>query len=253
MAKDQSYVPTSGELNGAIANFLREHKNPDDKEVRAFIMKEHRTWRVPERRVRKFVKRQTHASNTPVTSRGSTGGGDEDSVVSSSSVSRRVKGIVKGAGRLFGRKKAQGELDNIPIMEIQTTMPKLLSPITHEESTEEELLLPPTPVSKTQNPESGKDDLTETEATDAEATVAEVMDAKVTNAEATEEYEVTDQMFNTRAVEESLINKDEATEKHEVTDREVNLSAVDESLIYKDDNDGKKDRPCAPCEGCIIM
>jgi hypothetical protein len=56
----------------------------------------HKSWKVPERRVSKFVKRQKRASvRTP------DDGNDDESLVSSvsGSLAQRTRGVVKGAGR----------------------------------------------------------------------------------------------------------------------------------------------------------
>lgn len=208
-----------------------QNKNPDVKDVRAFLMKENRSWRVPERRVQKFVKRQTHpSSNTTATT--ST---EDDDVKSISSVKGRVKGMLKGAGRIFGSAKAKkSAVEAVPVFEIRTTMP-LLPPmidIERTESTEEELL-PPTPTPE--RTKSTKEKLLPPTSTpERTKNTKEILTPPAPTPDATLGTEVT---------------KTEVSEIDEITHREL----PDESLIYKDDNDGKKDRPCAPCEGCIVM
>jgi hypothetical protein len=175
-------------------------------------MKQNRTWRIPERRVRKFVKRQTQ---TPLTPRTGSMGTEDDDNRSVSSVRNRFKGMMKGAGRIFGSGKATSVVDEVPVFEIQTTK-SLLPSINLAESTEEELL-PPTPGDNTPKHEPL-----------SQITAAEVPKVEVGT-------ESTDA---------------ETSEIDEVKDRDL---PADESLIYKDDNDGKKDCPCVPCEGCIVM
>lgn len=127
-------------------------------------MNENTTWLVPERRIRKFVKRQAQ-SNVTTPSDTSATAEDDKSV---SSVRSRVKGIT---GRIFGSSKKKSAMDTVPVSEIQTTTPSLLSTlaIACAESTDEEVIPPPTPEPEVQVPTQGKDF---TEASETE----EVMD-----------------------------------------------------------------------------
>lgn len=126
----------------------------------------------------------------------------------SSAVKTRVKGMMKGAGRIFGTvKKKAADNEGVPVFEIQTTTSSILSPPDREraDSIDEELL-PPTPQLYTPNRES--------RIPGEEVVVEEVRKIDVAK------------------------------------DRELPMN---ESPIYSDDNDGKKDRLCAPCEGCIVL
>jgi hypothetical protein len=193
--------------------------------VREFLIKENKSWSVPERRVRKFVKRQ---SQLPLTANSSTEDDDNRSK-SSSVVKSRVKGMMKGAGRIFGSGHKKSAVDEVPVFEIRTSTSSVLSPFDREraESIEDDPLTPPYTSNRqpAQTP-GGKD-----------------MDSR----------------FSERVDRELPADGVDREPPADGVDREPPADGVDrdlpadESLVYKDDNDGKKDRRCAPCEGCIVL
>jgi len=100
-----------------------QNQTLDAKKARDHVVKQHPNWRVPERRVRKFVKRQVAAVDHKTASTG--GAEDEGDDHSVTSVTKRVKGMVK---KIFGgapkKKKAAAvsttSKDEAPMAEIQT-------------------------------------------------------------------------------------------------------------------------------------
>jgi hypothetical protein len=77
---------------------ISQHEQATPKEVRVYLLEVHKNWRVPERRVAKFVKRLKRAS-------GSAADDDDMSTMSAmsvaSSVSQRAKSAVKGVGNIL--------------------------------------------------------------------------------------------------------------------------------------------------------
>jgi len=57
MSGVRTYNPTTEELNTAIEKIIASHKS-DWRDIHAQLKKDHTTWKLPERRVSKFVKRQ---------------------------------------------------------------------------------------------------------------------------------------------------------------------------------------------------
>jgi len=110
--------------------FQNESATP--KEVRAVLLKDHRTWKVPERRVAKFVKRQKK--------RGSGVDDIDDSESTASTMTQRTKDIFKGAA-----KKAASPFKSIFRKKKDTNLRKesALKPETTETSALNNLL-PPT-------------------------------------------------------------------------------------------------------------
>lgn len=160
--------------------------------------------------MRKFVKRQAKEA-APTTAKTVDNSFEDDnaSVSSVSSVTRRVKGIVKGAGRLFGSSsKRKSVNESLPVVEIGTK--PILPPMVEPEASFEEDVLPATPNSSKKSPKPALD---------------------TTEPTAAQEVSTDHQLLPIKS------------EKNE------NL----EETLYKDDNDGKKGRPCAPCEGCVIL
>jgi len=115
-----------------------------------------------------------------------------------------MKGIVKGAGRLFGAggSSSKRKAEPLPVTEVDTK--PILPPMVEPEASYEEDVLPPTPNSSKKSPKQAADT--------PESTLEASTDRELT--------------------------KDKESPEEE---------------LYKDDNDGKKGRPCAPCEGCVIL
>jgi len=87
--------------------YILQDGNATPKTVRLRLLKEHEYWKMPERRVGKFVKRQKKASKTEFIA-------DDDDVSVVSSVSRRAKSVAKGVGRMFGRNSKRKAKESAP-------------------------------------------------------------------------------------------------------------------------------------------
>ena len=203
-----SHIALSCSLFGSSLLVKNPHSD-DAKKARAYILRLHPTWKIPERRVQKFVKKQQ------VHSKCDRDGEQDDQSVSS--VTRRVKGMMKkilvfhkplphvGGGTESSSSpgsitNATTELDEVPpIKEIHATS-FLLPPASFEDTSvgDEDVLSP----------------------------------IKETN---------------------KAVDVDENDPVLNVNDEKEKGIPLDEVMVYKDDNDGKKDRCCAPCEGCIVM
>mmetsp|Transcript_14992 Transcript_14992/g.27095 ORF Transcript_14992/g.27095 Transcript_14992/m.27095 type:complete len:203 (-) Transcript_14992:153-761(-) len=95
-----TYNPTSDELKSAISVALKHEvtTKPSVKEVLASLQKEHPSWKLPERRVSKFVKKHQAAGADSVTH-------DDDSAASHSSKAKRIAfNTKKKIGNLFKKK-----------------------------------------------------------------------------------------------------------------------------------------------------
>jgi len=89
-----TYTPTPGELNEAIATCLAENEtSPTLKETVRILKSEHVTWKLTERRVQKYLRKQkkARAKSDNLTS---TGDDDDDISVASS-----ISGVVGSAGK----------------------------------------------------------------------------------------------------------------------------------------------------------
>jgi len=143
------------ECNNLVA---QNPQTADAKKARDYLLKQHPTWRVPERRVKKFVKKQAKSDLKTATSVDGAGVPDDDQSVSS--VTRRVKSMVK---KIFVFKKlaaggAGGKLSptsaaaasahtadpEAPMKEIHTSS-LLLSPSADSVESADPQVLPPTP------------------------------------------------------------------------------------------------------------
>jgi hypothetical protein len=212
----------------------------ESDDVRRYLLAKHRTWRIPERRVRKFVKRQTGNDTDSVMT--------EDSTMSVTSVrSRSVMGAVgDAAGRLFGtsvRRRKRWETDVVPVFEIQTTR-SLLSQLGTEfeiPETEDDDVL--SPIREAQTPLYTLD-TNPISPDDANRTVASDLDTpRVVLAERF--------LFDDNDNEKEAISKENGATTAAITPAESSTNGAFRDL-YHDDNDGKRDNRCV-CEGCIIV
>jgi hypothetical protein len=197
-----------------IAISQYEHANPEL--VHFYLLKDHTHWKVPERRVAKFVKKQRKAADgTAAGTAGDQDDASEMSVATASSVSKRYKSIAKGVGRLLhigsrSKKKDDKEsaLDHPPVVSLlgQARSLDCVSEV-HEDDPLDPLLLP-SPV----------------------------------------------HIFKDDTKEESDDNEDFMTAVQEEVKEDGKGEVKGRALVFEDDNDGKKQGGiCEPCEGCNIL
>eukprot|EP00339_Tiarina_fusa_P023743 CAMPEP_0117049954 /NCGR_PEP_ID=MMETSP0472-20121206/34489_1 /TAXON_ID=693140 ORGANISM="Tiarina fusus, Strain LIS" /NCGR_SAMPLE_ID=MMETSP0472 /ASSEMBLY_ACC=CAM_ASM_000603 /LENGTH=170 /DNA_ID=CAMNT_0004763549 /DNA_START=24 /DNA_END=536 /DNA_ORIENTATION=+ len=110
MAKTTSHVPTGGQISQAIAATLKQYDGPvNAKVVQEKLVKAHPNWKLPERRVNKFLKRHLNSDTTTTTAINNEG--DDDTAKSSEPKSpKKRSSLVKPFIRLFGRKSSKKKL-----------------------------------------------------------------------------------------------------------------------------------------------
>jgi hypothetical protein len=216
-------------------SYQNPHSHDDTKKVRDHILRRHPTWKIPERRVKKFVKKQQlqqfNQSSDPHP--------DDDQSVSS--VTRRVKGMVRkilvfrktpptptkigntnhnhnkpASSPSSSSANSTADYSEAPIQEIHATSLLPASSASDASGTDDELEAPSPERKSTKSVEGDDDD----DDDDDEQPAVEVVD------------------------------EDEAADRQQ---QEGKALPLDEMMVYKDDNDGKKGGCCAPCEGCIMM
>eukprot|EP00527_Entomoneis_sp_CCMP2396_P003863 CAMPEP_0198145420 /NCGR_PEP_ID=MMETSP1443-20131203/23351_1 /TAXON_ID=186043 /ORGANISM="Entomoneis sp., Strain CCMP2396" /LENGTH=161 /DNA_ID=CAMNT_0043809063 /DNA_START=53 /DNA_END=538 /DNA_ORIENTATION=- len=126
---NRNYDPTTAELNSAIEIALNRGRTDNWKDISATLKKEHPKWKLPDRRVNKFVKRQK--SGKPV--------GDDDESVTSSGPLRRYlsnrrisKSKIDVDSQIVEQQKEQGEKESQmpPLEKEPEEEPDLLRDIT---------------------------------------------------------------------------------------------------------------------------
>jgi hypothetical protein len=204
-------------------------------------LEEHKNWRVPERRVAKFVKRFRRAP-------GAAGDDDDMSTMSamstaSSVVSQRARSVVKGVGNILHLRSrmTKNKLDKESTRDHPAVV-SLLGDISphddgvsevHEDDPLDSLLfaspVPPnhpagSPIFSPSPVKGPKEKIKETQPDDSEAVTAL----------------------------ESVV--EEAETEAELKGRALAFADDEDGLVYADENDGKKQGGlCEPCEGCSIL
>jgi hypothetical protein len=208
-----------------LALFISQLDSKDVSDIRRRLLQQNRTWRIPERRVRKFVKRQTcqgYDTDSVFT--------ETDDAVSVTSVRDRVLGMVKETGRFLGSTQTtQSVIDTVPVFEIDTTR-SLLSQMGVEfdaaDNGSHDVVL--SPIQETPSKSVGMDAFSPSADNETPSFSFNTPTGRVVLAE---------RFYN--AVSE---------------ERKENGSHGNETLdMYKDDNDGKKERRCGVCDGCAVM
>jgi hypothetical protein len=222
---------------------IPQHEQATPKEVRFYLLEDHKNWRVPERRVAKFVKRFRRAP-------GSAADDDDMSTMSaisvaSSVVSQKAKSVVKGVGNILHlRSRSKNKLekestrDHPPVVSLLGAISLHDDGVSevHEDDPLDSLLFasPAAPPNSFASPFISspvlppKENIKETQPDDSEA--------------ATE--------FVTAL--ESVV--EEAEVEAEVKGRSLVFADGNDGLVFEDDNDGKKQGGlCEPCEGCNIL
>jgi hypothetical protein len=208
----------------ALGLFLSQLDSQDVNDIRRRLLQQNRTWRIPERRVRKFVKRQTcqgYDTESVYT---------EDDAVSVTSVRDRVLGMMRETGKFLGSSHTtEPATDNVPVFEIETTR-SLLSQMGVEfdsaDNGNHDVFL--SPIRETPSKSVGTDALSPAADNETPSRSFHTPTGKVVLAE----------RFYDAVSEE----------------RTENGSHGNETLdMYKDDNDGRKERRCGVCDGCVVM
>lgn len=239
-----SYVPNQDELSDAISAVLKESSHvkepPSAKDVQKVLCKENPTWKIPERRVAKFLKKQ-HKEHTdqPQSSEHDVDDHSMSSTSSAASKLRRlskmtggsVKNIVTGKKGVSGffRRKKKGSSEE-PSEEITIESP----PSAEQDSN----LLPP------MDADENEEDISPMASPKSVPQATEEVPAPA--AEDKEEEQ------QTQVVEEGSDGKEvEAEEKAKDATIEDTVVRERGNIIYEDDNDGKKEE--GPCAGCVIL
>jgi hypothetical protein len=204
-------------------------------------LEEHNNWRVPERRVAKFVKRFRRAPGD--------GAADDDDMstmsaisTASSVVSQRARSVVKGVGNILHLRRPKNKLDKESTRDHPAVVSLLGDISPHDDGVSEvheddplDSLLFASPVPPNHPAGSPifspspllppkKEKMKETQPDDSEAVTAL----------------------------ESVVEEAEA--EAELKGRALAFADDEDGLVYADENDGKKQGGlCEPCEGCIIL
>jgi hypothetical protein len=209
----------------ALGLFFLQFDSRGVNDIRRRLLQQNRTWRIPERRVRKFVKRQTcqgYDTDSVFT---------EDDAVSVTSVRDRVLGMVKETGRFLGSTQTTYvATGTAPVFEIETTR-SLLSQMGVQfdspDNGNHDVFL--SPIRETPSKSTG---------TDAFSPAADNNNTPSSSFDTPTGRVVLAERFYDAVSEE----------------KKENGSYGDETLdMYKDDNDGRKERRCGVCDGCAVM
>ena len=215
----------------SLRNFSQNPNSEDAKKARDYILGRHPTWKIPERRVQKFLKKQQVQNQNDR---------DEPDDYSVSSVTRRVKGMVKKI-LVFHK----------PTTTTTTTWPQ--PPLVNGGGTA---------ASSSSSPTTAEEPTTMDEA--QQPPIKEIHAASLSMLLPPADFEDTsvgdDDLLSpssacAREMESDNVVKvaDDNQPVLKVGDEKENGIPMDEVMVYKDDNDGTKDRCCAPCEGCTVM
>ena len=221
---------------------ILQHEQATPKEVRVYLLEEQKNWRVPERRVAKFVKRFRRAH-------GSAADDDDMSTMSamsvaSSVVSQRAKSVAKGVGNILHlRTRSKNKLekestrDHPPVVSLlgATSLHDDGVSEVHEDDPLDSLLF----ASPAPRPNSVASPLF------SRPVLPHKENIKETHPDGSEA--ATD--FVTAL--ESVVEEAGGVE---VKGRALAFADDNDGLAFEDDNDGKKQGGlCEPCEGCNIL
>jgi hypothetical protein len=237
------------------SSFISQYEHAKPAQVRIHLLEEHKHWKVPERRVAKFVKRQKRAPGTAVD--------DESAAMSTMStassvsrVSQRAKSMAKGVGRILhigGRSKNKGGEESAPPV---SSLLGEMSPSddgvseVHEDDPLDPMffsspVLTPTPMKDIKQALSPKEEIKEAQPDDSEAPTEFV--TALESVEEAAEAEVKGRSL-------SFADENDDLADAEVKGLALAFADVDDGLAFTDENDGKKEGGlCQPCEGCNIL
>lgn len=221
---------------------ISQYEKATPAQVRVHLLEEHKQWKVPERRVAKFVKRFRRAP-------GSAAGNDDDdmSMMSvASSVSQRAKSAVKGVRNILhlrtrsknkGDKESAGDHPPVPnLLDAMSPHDDGVSEVHEDDPLDSLLFSSPMVLSKeTLKASALKENIKESQTDDSEAATAFVTALESVGEEA--EAEVNGRSLAFADDDDGLAFTDD-----------------NDGLAFTDDNDGKKEGGfCEPCEGCNIL
>jgi hypothetical protein len=203
--------------------FVSQYEHAKPAQVHVYLLEEHKHWKVPERRVVKFVKRHRRAPGSAA------GHHDDDmstmSTMSMSSVSQRAKSVAKGVGNILHlrtRSKNKGDKDHPPVFSLLGALK-----------------------------DDGVSEVHEDDPLDSLLFSSPIKQAQLNDSQVAVEFVTDDSQAPTEFVT-ALEPVEEA--ETEVKGRNLAFADDNDGLAFADDNDGKKEGGlCAPCEGCNIL
>mmetsp|Transcript_41726 Transcript_41726/g.61735 ORF Transcript_41726/g.61735 Transcript_41726/m.61735 type:complete len:222 (-) Transcript_41726:258-923(-) len=221
MTRTKQHIPSSEELKDAItaATKVETTTKPTAKSMQDSLQKMHPDWKLPERRVQKFLKKVTKATPGAV---GTIAGSDDESMATTNSNATNGSRFRKMFGKGDKTKKSRDKV--------------------HKENSK-----PSSFRKKKLSKKAKKKAAAAAEAAAAET--AEEVSASIETAPSKDEVEEAAPESSLLGAVASTDVEDEVLATPQTTDTEATEENVE---LYADDNDGKKDQ-AQLCEGCVIL